>query len=99
MVGSLRDMMPKTTDLSMSGVAEAVKPKPVTSAETPTTTATTASKTPINTGEGATIKDLHTALLDLNKNMMRMVSHTENISESSNKSVKYAAKATGNRNY
>jgi hypothetical protein len=99
MVGNLRDMMPKTTDLSMSGVADAVKPKPVTPTATATETATTSSKTAVKSEEGATIKDLHTALLDLNKNMMRMISHTESISEASNKSAKYAGKATGNRNY
>lgn len=99
MVGSLRDMMPKTTDLSMSGVADAVKPKAATPAPTATETASASSKTAIKSEEGATIKDLHTALLDLNKNMMRMISHTENISEASNKSAKYAGKATGNRNY
>lgn len=44
-----------------------------------------------------TMKDLHSDLLELNKNIMRMVSHTESISDASSKTARLAGKTTGNR--
>ena len=44
-----------------------------------------------------TIKDLHDVMIDVNKNIMLMVNHTESISDSSNKSARYASESTGSR--
>ena len=53
--------------------------------------------TPIQSTDQVTLKDVHAALLDLNKTMSKMVSHTESISDSTKKGANYAAKSTGNR--
>ena len=52
---------------------------------------------PIENASSVTIKDLHDDLIQLNMNIMKMVSHTENISDSSKKTAGYASKSTGSR--
>jgi hypothetical protein len=44
-----------------------------------------------------TIKDLHDVMSDVNKNIMRMVNHTQSISDSSDKAARYASESTGSR--
>jgi len=65
--------------------------------EPPVKKAEPAPVTPVQPTDQITLKDVHAALLDLNKTMSKMVSHTESISDSTKKGANYAAKSTGNR--
>lgn len=48
-------------------------------------------------GDSVSLKDVVASLNQLNKTMAQVASHSESISESSNKSVRLAKKSTGNR--
>jgi hypothetical protein len=50
-----------------------------------------------DSGENASLNDVLASLNQLNKTMAQVASHSESISESSNKSVRLAKKSTGNR--
>lgn len=103
---SMPDMMGRNQQINQPTIKETRQSEPVvapapTPAPEPATRAQPKQENEPMGGAGGTIglKDIHTALLDLNKSIMKMSAHTENISESSKKTAKMSSKATGNRAY
>ena len=65
-------------------------------------TATTTATNPLLGGSGSgevTLKDIYTSLQQLNKTMGQVASHSETISQHSEKTARMSAKATGNRTF
>ena len=67
-------------------------------ANTATTTATNPLLAGATSGE-VTLKDIYTSLQQLNKTMGQVASHSETISQHSEKTARMSAKATGNRTF
>jgi len=89
-VGRIESKIPTRDVMAPHVPSDEYKNKPVVSKEPPVIS-------PIAPVGEITIKDLHTALINLNTNMMRMVSYTESISESSHKTARHTRESTGLR--
>ena len=89
-VGRIESKIPTRDVMAPHVPSDEHKNKPVVSKEPPVIS-------PITPVGEITIKDLHTALINLNTNMMRMVSYTESISESSHKTARHTRESTGLR--
>ena len=89
-VGRIESKIPTRDVMAPHVPSDEHKNKPAVSKEPPVIS-------PITPVGEITIKDLHTALINLNTNMMRMVSYTESISESSHKTARHTRESTGLR--